>query len=192
MRRKLIPLNKQGLLFDEDNIHIHFPQEVFDESQFLEMAFGLCGPYVLPPNMIPVSPFLWLCTCPSKSFKQAVEITMPHCVDCESAEDAQNICVMKAEHADIKSGKSGATVINFKEAGLQKVDFKLGSHEVTFQDHHFCIYCLAQYVDKNELFESNLKYCLTIMKPRSYPEGRTLKIYCILHYDLETCRKVAK
>lgn len=196
-RRQLIQLSKQDLSFDEDEIHLHFPQEALDQGLFLEVAFGMCSPCILPKNMIPVSPLLWLCMSPQKRFTQPVKITLPHCVDCKIPEVSQLLRVMKAECGSIKANENRDAAINFKEIDVMS-DFPLGSHHGTLLDYHFCIYCLAYYINeeeiglKNEQKNSfkNVEYCLTVLKPKFYPRDEIRKIYCIFHYNLKACKKV--
>ena len=196
MQRQQIQLNKQHFSFEDHNIHLCFPQNALNEHDFVEVAFGLCSQSecILPKNMFPVSPLLWLCSFPQKHFVDSVKITLPHCVTCNNAEVSlsQFLHVLKAEHNSIGTDEDGHTVITFKEVD-KKSNFPTGSYQGTIEDHHFCIYCLGCYINEEDLFKDivRVEYCLTIMKPKSYPKDEIRKIYCILHYNLDTCKKVS-
>ena len=141
--------------------------------------------------MLPVSPFVWLCTHPQKCFSQPVEITLPHCVDCKNSDTSQNLCVLKAEHKDITIDKNGHLSINMKKSSIE-LELPPRSHCGTLLDNHFCIYCLAECVDQKQLMSSGVEYCLTILKPNRYHISKTNKIYCLFHYNLPTCKRVSQ
>ena len=62
-----------------------------------------------------------------------------------------------------------------------------------------CTVCMLQYCCTNfsvvYIIEEDLgkvNYCLTILKPKYYPADEYIRIYCILHFNLEGSKRVRK
>lgn len=197
-KRQVIPIknrNDLSLPFPDVDAHLQLPEEVLDfQNPTLEVAFAPFGPgvgsqFVLPKRMIPVSPAVWLCFSPQKKFGNPAILKLPHCFECENKEDTKHLQFLKAEHDDISRDKSGQIVVTFRPVDQALSQFPLGTRYGTLEDSHFCIYCLAEYGGEGEVI-GNINYCLTILKPVTYPKDENTKIYCILHFDLEGCKKV--
>ena len=197
-QRQLIPIsnhNNLSLSFQDVDVHLQLPVEVLDfPCPSLEVAFATLGPgvgsqFVLPDGMIPVSPAVWLCFSPQKKFDNPAVLKMPHSFKCENQEDTEYLRFLKAEHGDISQDKGGR-IIKFRPIDRALSKFPLGTPYGTLEDRHFCIYCLVVYSSEEEVI-GKMNYCLTILKPAVYPKDEiSTKIFCILHLDLEGCRKV--
>ena len=140
--------------------------------------------------MIPVSSAVWLCVSPYKKFRSPAVLELSHCFTCNSSEDAKLLHFLKAEHKNIKRDESGNLMITFEKVDPAQSEFLPKKRTGTLKDHHFCIYCLAA-VSQAEEVVGKINYCLTILKPKHYPTRESMKIYCILHFDLEGCKKVS-
>ena len=140
--------------------------------------------------MIPVSSAVWLCVSPYEKFRSPATLELSHCFTCNSSEDAKLLHFLKAEHKDIKRDKFGNLTITFEEVDPVQSEFLPKKQTGTLKDHHFCIYCLAAVSEAKEVL-GKINYCLTILKPKYYPTKEHTKIYCILHFDLEGCKKVS-
>ena len=196
--RQNIPINNHNnlsLSFPDVDVHLQLPEEVLDlQNPTLEVAFAPFGPgigsqFVLPKGMIPVSPAVWLCFSPQKRFNKPAVLKLPHCCECKIKEDIKYLQFLKAKHDDISRDKSGQIVITFRPVDKMSSKFPLETHYGILEDNHFCIYCLAMYSGEEEVI-GKINYCLTILKPTTYPKDENTKIYCILHLDLEGCKKV--
>ena len=199
-KRQVIPINNHNnlsLAFPDIDAHLQLPEEVLDfQNPTLEVAFAPFGPgigsqFILPKGMIPVSPAVWLCFSPQKKFNTPAILKLPHCFECEHQEDTKHLQFLKAEHDDISRNKSGQIVVTFRPVDKALLNFPLGTHYCTLEDSHFCIYCLAAYAIEEEVI-GKINYCLTILKPATYPKDENTRIYCILHLDLEGCRDVSQ
>ena len=197
-QRQIIPINNHNdlsLSFPDIDAHLQLPEEVLDfQNPTLEVAVAPYGPgvgsqFIFPKGMIPVSPAVWLCFSPQKKFNNPAILKLPHCCESESQEDTKHLQFLKAEHNDISQDKGGQIVVTFRPVDKTLSKFPLGTRYGILEDNHFCIYCLAEYGGEEEVI-GKIKYCLTILKPATYPKEENTKIYCILHLDLEGCKKV--
>lgn len=181
---------------DED-FYLHLPPEVLEyPKSSLEVAFASLGPvgahFKFPEKLIPVSQAVWLCFSPQKEFNVPAKLKLSHCFECESLEDSQCLTLLKAENKDIKREENGYTSIAFSKVSKLQSNFHQDSqYYCTAYDNHFCIYCLAaEECSSEERVIGKINYCLTILKPKLYPTDQNLRIYCILHFNLKSCKKV--
>ena len=198
-RRQIIPINNHNdlsLSFPKLDIHLRLPEEVLNlRNLTLEVAFAPFGPgvgsqFILPKGMIPVSPALWLCFSPQKKLNNPAILKLPHCFECKDQKDIKYLQFLKAEHDDISRDKGGQIAVTFIPVDKELSQFPLGTHYGTLEDKHFCIYCLGAYSSEEDVI-GKINYCLTILKPTTYPKDELgMKIYCILHFDLDGCRQV--
>lgn len=176
---------------------ISLPQEVISSPDYpnlsLEVAFASLGPvgphFIFPKGVVPVSPAVWLCSSLQKEFHDRAILKLPHCFECKTLEDSKLLRFLKAEHEDIKRDENGWISIKFKEVDKAQSDFPPNSCYGILRDRHFCIYCLVAYPLEESIL-GKVNYCLTILKPKSYPRNENQKIYCILHFNLEDCKMV--
>ena len=197
-QRQVISLNNKqslSLSFEEHDVNLELPAEVLDYSNpSLEVAFAPLGPvgphFKFPKGMFPVSPAVWLYLSPEKEFHDPATLKLPHCFESKSPDILQHLCFLKADEEDIIKDESGQVFINFRKIDKRISDFPVESQYGTLKDHHFCIYCLAAYPMQDDVI-GKVNYCLTILKPTFYPtEEYGMKIYCILHFNLQGCKKV--
>ena len=198
-------LHKKGILSVPKNIeqtkseqrighgvYITLPQEVVDENIQVESAFRPCGlghyTFVLRDKMLPISQAIWLYATPQKKFKHPAKIKLAHCFQNENEKHQKLIKFLKADHEDIDRDEKGEISIKFKEVEKSQTEFPSSSYGILL-DQHFCVYCLAVYCEEEEIL-GKVNYCLTILKPNAYPKDKAARIYCILHFDLEDCKRV--
>ena len=183
-----------SFLFKDNGASIILPSEILEyPDPIFEAAFSPFGPigtqFILPEKMIPVSSAVWLCVSPYEKFQSPATLEISHCFSCNSSEDVKLLRFLKAEHKSIKQDKFGNLSITFEEVDPEQSKFLPKEQTGTLIDHHFCIYCLAAVSEQKEVL-GKINYCLTILKPKHYPTKENMKIYCILHFDLEGCKKV--
>ena len=74
----------------EDGYSLTVPKGDISESLGListqcgVMPYGPLGPFKYPDGIKPVSPIVWFCSISSVEFQKPFEITIPHCLDCNS------------------------------------------------------------------------------------------------------------
>ena len=198
-QRQIIPINNHNdlsLSFPDVDIHLQLPEEVLDlQSPAIEVAFAPLGPgvssrFILPDGMIPVSPAVWLYLSPQKEFNDPAILKLPHCFEYKNHDNTKYLQFLKAEHDDISQDKSGQSIVTFRPVDRASSKFPHGTHYGTLEDHHFCIYCLAAYSSEEDI-RGKVNYCLTTVRPTTYPKDEiSMKIQCILHFDLSGCRQV--
>ena len=197
-RRQTFNLSNQNtlsFLFKDNGASIELPPEILDyPDPVFEVAFSPFGPvgtqFILPKNMIPVSSAVWLCVSPYKKFQSPALLELSHCFTCNNAEDAKLLRFLKAEHKDIIRDEFGNLTVKFEEVDPAQSEFPSNKQIGTLRDHHFCIYCLAATHQEWDIV-GKINYCLTILKPKLYPTEEHMKIYCLLHFDLQSCNQVS-
>ena len=146
------------------------------------IPYGPFGPFKYPDGVKPVSPIVWFCMTSSVKFQKSVEITIPHCYDCISEEDSQNLAFFKANH---NSSDRSPTMFHFKEVEGTS-SFPPNTSHGTLQSRHLCFYCIGT---KYERVTNKAKFCLIAAKPVRFQN--TSRIHFCLTYLLETCVKVS-
>ena len=146
------------------------------------IPYGPFGPFKYPDDIKPVSPIVWFCSTPSVKFQKPVEITIPHCLDCE--EDSQSLAFFKANHNVSNSGPI-ARVFHFKEVEGTS-SFPTNTSHGILQSKHLCFYCIGS---KDKEITNKAKFCLITAKPVCFQ--RRSRIHFCLTYLLETCIKVS-
>ena len=196
-QRRLYHLNNEESLSissENEDFHLQLPHEALSlPNPSLELAFAPLGPvgphFIFPDGMIPVSPAVWICFSPSKEFLDPAILRLPHCFECTSAEDLNSIVFLKANHKSITKDERGQSVIKFEKVDKSQSEFY--PHYGLLRERHFCMYCLAVEERSQEgSVLGKVNYCLTILKPKRYPTNESLRIYCILHFNLKDCKRV--
>lgn len=206
-----IELYKRGIISVPNTVESHtdemqishgvfltLPQEAANESIQIETAFRPCGlghfSFNFPQGMLQISQAVWLCTIPEKKLKKPAKLKLEHCFQSENEKHQKLITFLKADHDGITKDENGQFVIKFKAVDINKHPVEIStmssSSYATLHDNHFCIYCLAVICEEKEIL-GKVNYCLTIMKPDAYPKNKAVKIYCLLHFDLEGCKQVS-
>ena len=183
----------------EDHVELEVSNEVCADDELLAVEAGVVatsplGPFIFPEGLSSViSPIVWLCSVPQRSFSKLAKLKIPHCAHIDSiVKNHSGLRLLKADHTNVKLNKLGQRVIEFeditsKHAG--RLTFDCDNLYITVKDNHFCLYCLSdRYYLKEHLV--NINFCLTIVEPSGPDNHECYNIYCILHYNLDTCKKV--
>ena len=197
-RRLYHPKSEESLsiTYESEDFYLQLPREALNfPKPSVELAFAPFGPvgphFIFPEGMIPVSPAVWICFSPSTQFQQPAILKLPHCFECESEEDSNSLYFLKANHECITKDERGQAVITFKRVDKANSEFPSNTRYGLLREYHFCIYCTAVERRSQEgTVVGKINYCLTILKPKRYPTNDTQKIYCLLHFDLDGCKKV--
>ena len=174
----------------EDGYSLTVPKGAISESLGLislqcgVMPYGPFGPFKYPDGVKPVSPIVWFCLTSSVNFQKPVEITIPHCLDCDSEEDSQSLAFFKAKH-NVGDSSPVARVFHFKEAeGI--FSFPPNTSHSILHSKHLCFYCIGC---KDKEITNRANFCLITAKPVCFQ--RISRIHFCLTYLLETCVKVS-
>ena len=172
----------------EDGYSLTVPRGAIPENlgsvsiQHGVIPYGPFGPFKYPDGVKPVSPIVWFCSTSSVEFQKLVEITIPHCYDCDSEQDSQSLAFFKANH---NISDNGPKMFHFKEVeGISS--FPLNTSCGTLYSKHLCFYCIGT---NDEGITSKAKFCLITAKPVCFQ--RRSRIHFCLTYLLETCVKVS-
>ena len=172
----------KGWQFNKDGIRITIPPGAVKSHMGVTVGVTLAGlgPFVFPPKMKPVSPLLFACVGGSKfSFKKPVEITLPHCVR-NTLGRQRNLQFLKAGHRITSKNK-----FSFQPTDGSAL-FSPDDQRGTLQTNHFCLLCIAEKLDIEEI--SNAEYALMEVVPR--PITRVCGIVVCVIFALPTCKKV--
>ena len=147
------------------------------------IPYGPFGPFKYPDGIKPVSPIVWFCMTTKVKFQKPVEITIPHCLDCDSEKDSQSLAFFKADHNVSDSGPI-ARVFHFKETEGTSSFLPNTSHG-TLHSKHLCFYCIGS---KDKEITERANFCLITAEPKCFQ--RISRIHFCLTYLLKTCMQV--
>ena len=147
------------------------------------IPYGPFGPFKYPDGVKPVSPIVWFCLTSNVDFQKPVEITIPHCLDCDSEEDSHSLAFFKANH---NISDSSPTMFHFKEVEGTS-SFPPNTSHGTLHSKHLCFYCIGS---KNKEITNRANFCLITAKPVCFHDSS--RIHFCLTYLLETCIKVSR
>lgn len=79
------------------------------EKVHLEFSVAIYGPFGFPPNMLPISPIVWLCLMEKIDLKKPFEIAIPHIHRGITEKDIHNfqVCFAKADHTGFEVDSDG-------------------------------------------------------------------------------------
>ena len=172
----------------EDGYSLTLPKGAISEKLGLisiqcgVIPYGPFGPFKYPDGIKPVSPIVWFCSTSSLEFQKPVEITIPHCLDCDSEEDSQSLAFFKANHN--ASDRSPCTMFHFKEVEGTS-SFPSNTFHGTLQSKHLCFYCIGS---KDKEITNRANFYLITAEPKCFQ--RRSRIYFCLTYLLKTCMQV--
>ena len=145
-----------------------------DDCVEIQAAVSLFGPFDVPRDCRPVSPYLWIAA--NYVFKRKLRIEFQHHADVSSTEDASNLCVLKA----------CCTNVSIRQMYVTTVDHYVISDKVcTLLTDHFCSYCLASKSD--QVADRIIAYHYL---PADYKLASTFKAEICFCYDLNICKEV--
>ena len=144
------------------------------------IPYGPFGPFKYPDGVKPVSPIVWFCSTTSLEFQKPVEITIPHCLDCDSEEDSQSLAFFKANH---NVSDSDPPTFHFLKETEGVSSFPSNTFHGTLHSKHLCFYCIGTQ-DKEITDRAN--FCLIMAEPKCFQ----WRIHFCLTYLLKTCIQV--
>ena len=176
----------------DHNITIRIPPGTIppDMTVQIEVAVTLYGPFQFPNSSFPISPILWLCSQKEITFKQPIEVILPHFVN----DTAMNFGIKfaKADHRWYSIDKSGMKCYVFEPVDTAFANVKEESRNYGLLSiSHCCFFCITA----DSSFRSDIAlgagYCFwCIEKPLLPPQTRDKVLLCTTFF-LSTCSTVS-
>ena len=189
----MISVTSKGIDYscEQYGVSVTVPQKAipFGAVSHLEVGIAPYGPFEFPPDMMPISPIVWVCMQQKESLAKPIAIKLPHCIT-ELTEDdplKQEITFLKAHHLNYTVSRDGSKIFHFQQAG--------GS--VTFPDptcgvlhtSQFCFKCLVAKVSPDNA--KRLGYCLIYAIPNPWPKCSVVTINVGITNFLQACIDVS-
>lgn len=200
LREKELTVTSDGACFisPDDGYIISVPPGAVPKGERITLKHGIVphggfGQFQFPDGMHPVSPIVSVLSTTKHKFRKPIEITMPHCINCETPDNCNKLAVFKACHTN---GENGLPTYLFEEMPRQNLShFIVCSKEIgtvmpytAYSTEHCCYWCVGTY-SKNDT-DNLTMFCLTEARQKSAEESRELVIHYCLSYHLPTCLKV--
>ena len=170
---------------EEDDFTLIVPEGAIPTGDSISIQIGVVpygpvGPFKYPAGVRPVSPIVWLCSAPKPDFQKPIELSLPHCIDCNNEDDCRSLTFLKAGH----TANQGTRVFHF-ELTDGKASFVPNASYGTLSTTHFCLYCVGEYTREDT---DKANYCLVVARPLRMEKNS--KVHFCLTYFLKTCLKV--
>ena len=167
----------------------------------IKVAESLFGPFDIPSDCHPVSPYVWIAAVSPADyvFRKQLRVEFQHHADISNVEDISKLCVLKASCTKCHTHhpKIHMTTWNYH--------FDISDTVCTLFTTHFCSYCLASksdqvpdrimvyhYLSENyksaDTFRAEICFCydLNICKEVHTVNNMCLSYYCICTYYICT------
>jgi len=187
VRTQQLNFNSRGDKYhsEDDDFTLTVPEGALPTGDSISIQVGVVpygpvGPFKYPDGARPVSPIVWLCSTPKFEFQKPLELSLPHCIDCNNEEDCRSLTFLKAGH----TANQGSKVFHFEKTD-GKASFAPNASYGTLSMSHFCLYCVVEYTREDT---DRVNYCLVVVRPLRME--KISKIYFCLTYFLKTCLKV--
>jgi hypothetical protein len=196
LREKELTVTSDGAYFisPEDGYIISVPPGAVRKGERVTLKHGVVphggfGQFQFQDGMHTVSPIV---SVHKHKFHKPIEIAMPHCINCRTADDCSKLAVFKACHTI----ENGLPTYRFEEQPSENLShFTVRSKElgtvipyVAYSTEHCCYWCVGTYSKKHT--DNQTMFCLTEARPKSTEESRELAIHYCLSYHLPTCLQV--
>ena len=152
----------------------------------VEFGVALLGPFEMPhgtEQVIPVSPFVWICV-DTIEFSKPVTVILPHFISCDTRQDTDALTFLKADLRSID--EDGRFHFASCDDGVAK--FKPRSMKGTITLQQSCFICIASECPSMSISKAN--YCLMMVLPSQQAESFEAT-FCFT-YLLQTCIEVSK
>ena len=176
---------------EEYDVGVNVPPGVIPSgcTSKLEVGIAPYGPFEFPPNVMPISPIVWVCMQTKEPLPKPIAIKLPHCITDLTNDDPfkHEITFLKAHHLNHRVTRDGSKVFHFQEA----------DGWVTFPDatcgvlhtSQFCFKCLVANVSPENV--TRLGYCLIYAIPNPWPRCPVVNINIGITNFLQACIDVS-
>lgn len=147
----------------------------------IEVAVSLFGPFDIPSDFHPVSPYVWIAPVSPAGyvFKKQLQIEFQHFADVSDSNNISKLCVLKASCTTCSTHhpKMHMTAWN--------CHFDIDDTVCTLFTNHFCSYCLAS--KSVQVPDRIVAYHYL---PNDYELADTFRAEICFCYDLSICKEV--
>ena len=147
----------------------------------IKVAVSLFGPFDIPSNFHPVSPYVWITAVSPADyvFKKQLQIEFQHHADVSELKDISKLCVLKASCTTCSTHHPKMHMTTWN------CHFDISDTVCTLFTNHFCSYCLASKSDQipNRIIAYHYL-------PENYESADTFRAEICFCYDLSICKEV--
>ena len=165
------------MVIKEYGITVVIPNGAIEDHHMVEIqaAASLFGPFDIPNNYHPVSPYVWVGA--NYTFRKPIEIEFEHHADISNSDNISEFCILKA----------CCTKCNSDHHKMHEIteDCIIKDTTCTLYTNHFCSYCLA--AKSLQIPDRIVAYHYLPEDYKVLDEFRAELCFC---YDLDYCKKV--
>ena len=168
-----------GLMFIENyGVKVIIPKGAIENSCVeVQAAASLFGPFVVPDNCRPVSPYVWIAS--NYVFKKQLQIEIEHHADISNVKEiSKKLCLLKACYS-----KCNAHPKMYMTTG--SYHYIINDTTFTLFTNHFCSVCLA--AENKQIPDRIVAYQYL---PADYVSADTFRAEVCFCYDLTICKEV--
>jgi len=167
------------MVIEEYGLEVTVPRGAIKDNFVVEIqaAASLFGPFAIPNDCHPVSPYVWIAA--NYTFQKPVEIQIEHHADVSNSEDISKLCVLKS-----CCTKCNSHHLKMRDV-TQKCLYDISDSFCTLLTNHFCSYCLAK-----KSIEVPDRIVVYHYLPEDYQSAETFRAELCFCYDLNVCKKV--
>ena len=169
------------MIIEKYGIKVTVPSGAIEDHCMVEIkvAASLFGPFTIPNDCRPVSPYIWLGA--NYTFKKPIQIKFEHHVDISNSKDISQLCILKASCTKSNSDYHKMHKIT------QDDHYDISDSVCTLYTNHFCSYCLADGSYERQLPDRIAAYQYL---PEGYKSVDIFRAELCFCYDLSICKKV--
>ena len=169
------------MVIEEYGLTVTVPKGAIDHHYVeIQAAASLLGPFDIPDDYHPVSPYVWIAA--DYIFKKQLQIDIEHHADVTNLKDISQLCVLKASCSEcsIHNHHSKTHVMT-----LWDDHYDIRDTICTLFTSHFCSQCL---VSKNDQIPDRIIVYLYL--PDDYKSADSFRAEMCFCFDLSICKKV--
>lgn len=168
------------MVIEEYGLIVTVPEGAIEsESDCIEIraAASLFGPFDIPENCHPVSPYVWIAA--DYIFKKQLQIEIQHHADVTNFKDKSQFCILKASCIECNTHYSKMDIMTTEN------HHDISDTVCTLFTNHFCSYCL---VSKNDQMPDRIIAYHYL--PEDFVSADSFRAEVCFCYDLNICKQV--
>ena len=166
---------------EEYGVRVTVPKgAIEDHCVEIQAAASLFGPFIIPHDCHPVSPYVWIAA--DYVFKKQLQVNIEHHADITNLKDESQLCILKTCCSEC------STHDHHSEAHIMtkwNEQFNINDTVCTLFTNHFCSQCL---VSKNDQIPDRIIAYHYL--PDDYKFADSFRAELCFCYDLSICKKV--
>lgn len=169
------------MIIEEYGVTVTVPKgAIEDHCVEIQAAASLFGPFVIPDDYHPVSPYVWIAA--DYVFEKQLQVDIEHHADIANLKDESQLCILKT------CSSKCSTHDHHSEAHIMikwNNQFNITDKVCTLFTNHFCSQCLASKNDQTP--DRIIAYHYL---PNNYKSADSFRAELCFCYDLSICKKV--